>query len=202
MKTITIRQQAVLDFIQSFINTHNMPPTRRDITDAFQYRSPNAADEHLKALAKKGFIKLKERTSRGIELLGPSSPYLPIVGTVAAGSPILSEENRESQSRLTPSLFRPKADYLLRVQGESMIDIGINDGDLLAVHKTTEVKNNQIVVARLDDQVTVKRFKRMRSSDRIHLIPENKTMEPIVVDESTADLYIEGIGVGLLRTKI
>ena len=202
MKTITRRQQQILDFIEFYVTEQGMPPTRRNITDQFQFRSPNAADEHLRALARKGYINLIPRTSRGIELNFTSSAYLPIIGRVAAGSPILAEEHVENKSNINKTVFSPQADYLLRVQGESMINAGINDGDLLAVHKTIEVQNNQIVVARLDGEVTVKRFGRHPSNLTVLLQPENDDYPVIEVDEGTADLHIEGIGVGLIRTSM
>lgn len=202
MKSITERQAAVLDFIQEYRRQHGYPPTRRNITDEFGFKSPNAAEEHLRALNRKGFIELRRNTSRGIIVKEVANEYLPIVGRVAAGSPILSEEHIEKSSMVTGSMFDPKADYLLRVQGESMTDIGIFDGDLIAVHKTHEVRDNQIVVARLEEEVTVKRFKHDHANREIHLIPENSEYRTIKVDERSPDLRIEGVSVGLIRMRL
>ena len=204
MKGITKRQQEVLDFIAEFSEHRGMPPTRRNITDRFNFKSPNAADEHLRALDRKGYINLIPKTSRGIEITGPTtSKNLPIIGSVAAGSPILAVEHVESQSTLKGSLFTPNADYLLRVQGESMINVGINDGDLLAVHKTNECRNHQIVVARIGDEVTVKRFRRkIGEATGVYLLAENEKFPTIEVEDNGIDFQIEGIGVGLIRTSM
>ena len=203
MKTITKRQAAILEFIRDFKKRIGFPPTRRDITDEFGFKSPNAAEEHLRALQRKGYLELLRNTSRGILLVeDDEANFLPVIGRVAAGEPVLSEQNIEEESKVSPSTFRPKADYLLRVQGDSMIDIGIHDGDLIAVQKTGEVYDNQIVVARLNDQVTVKRFYRNPSKQEIHLIPENEDFEKIVVDENSGDFEIEGLCVGLMRMRL
>lgn len=202
MKSITKRQAEVLDFIRTYRHDNGYPPTRRNITDKFGFRSPNAAEEHLRALDRKGFIQLQRNTSRGIIVKDFQKEYLPIIGRVAAGSPILAEEHVERESLVSGSMFDPKADYLLRVQGESMIEAGIFDGDLVAVHKTHEVRDNQIVVARLEEEVTVKRFKRDHENREIHLIPANKEYRTIKVNESSSDLQIEGISVGLIRMRL
>ena len=202
MKAITKRQAEVLDFIRTYRQDNGYPPTRRNITDKFGFRSPNAAEEHLRALDRKGFIQLQRNTSRGIIVKDFQKEYLPIIGRVAAGSPILAEEHVERESIVSGSMFDPHADYLLRVQGESMIEAGIFDGDLVAVHKTHEVRDNQIVVARLEEEVTVKRFKRDHENREIHLIPANKEYRTIKVNESSPDLQIEGISVGLIRMRL
>ncbi len=202
MKSITKRQAEVLDFIRTYRQDNGYPPTRRNITDEFGFRSPNAAEEHLRALDRKGFIQLQRNTSRGIILKDFQKEYLPIIGRVAAGSPILAEEHVERESLVSGGMFDPHADYLLRVQGESMIEAGIFDGDLVAVHKTHEAHDNQIVVARLEEEVTVKRFKRDHENREIHLVPANKEYQTIKVNESSPALQIEGISVGLIRMRL
>ncbi|MCZ6870256.1 MAG: transcriptional repressor LexA [Pseudomonadales bacterium] len=198
MQQLTARQSEVLDLIRRHIEDTGYPPTRADIADELGFKSPNAAEEHLKALARKGAIEIVPGTSRGIRL--PDGPGLPLVGHVAAGSPILAEEHIEDRIQVPPSLFNPRADYLLRVHGLSMRDAGILEDDLLAVHKTHEVRNGQIVVARIDDEVTVKRLQRTRSRSRLLLLPENPDYEPIEVDLKSQAFEVEGIGVGVIRT--
>lgn len=197
MIKLTARQTEVLDFIRSYIEETGYPPTRADIAHELGFRSANASEEHLKALARKGAIEIIPGTSRGIKLA--DNHGLPIVGRVAAGNPILAEENIEDYCDLAPEFFKPRADYLLRVRGDSMIDVGILDGDLLAVHKTTNVSNNDIVVARIDDEVTVKRFRKGRSKYMVSLLPENQDYSPIEVDMRDKEFAIEGISVGLIR---
>ena len=197
MNKLTARQSQVLDFIRSYLDDTGYPPTRADIAKELGFRSPNAAEEHLKALARKGAIEIIPGTSRGIKLNDNNG--LPIVGRVAAGNPILAEENIEDYCDLPPEFFRPRADYLLRVKGDSMIDAGIFDGDLLAVHKTNNVSNNDIVVARIEDEVTVKRFHRGRSKYIITLLPENPDYQPIEVDLRDRNFTVEGLSVGLIR---
>ncbi len=196
MDRLTPRQEEILRWIREFTEKAGMPPTRAEIAGGLGFRSANAAEEHLRALARKKALALLPGASRGILL--PERPGgLPLVGRVAAGSPILAEENIEGRCRVDPALFRPRADYLLRVVGHSMRDAGIRDGDLLAVHRTPEVRNGQIVVARLGDDVTVKRY---RSAGReVRLLPENPDFAPIVVRPGGAELAIEGVGVGVLR---
>lgn len=198
---LTPRQRQILELIRQQLENTGFPPTRAEIADAFGFRSLNAAEEHLKALARKGAIELLKGTSRGIRLLESARPEgLPVVGRVAAGSPILAEEHVEGHYAIDVSLFRPRADYLLRVQGMSMRGAGILDGDLLAVHRVQEAENGQIVVARLEDEVTVKRFRRHgRWRHRVQLLPENPEFSPIEVDLRSQALVIEGLGVGLLR---
>ena len=195
METLTARQQEILDLIKGFIAETGYPPTRAEIAKTLGFRSANAAEDHLKALARKGAIELQPGSSRGIRLTEESG--LPIVGQVAAGSPVLAVEHIDSRCQLDPQLFSPRADYLLRVRGLSMKDAGILEGDLLAVHKTTEARNGQIVVARLHDEVTVKRFERKGHS--VRLLPENADFQPIKVDLRHDHLEIEGLGVGLIR---
>ncbi|WJW75113.1 transcriptional repressor LexA [Thiohalobacter sp. IOR34] len=195
MSDLTQRQAEILDLIRDFLSEYGTPPTRVEIAEAFGFRSPNAAEDHLRALERKGYIELMPGSSRGIRLLEASG--IPVVGRVAAGSPILAEEHIEEHYELSPALFHPPADYLLRVRGESMRDIGIMDGDLLAVHRTPEARNGQIVVARLDDEVTVKRFQ--RRGNKVRLLPENPEFQPIEVDLREQELVIEGLGVGVLR---
>ncbi len=198
MKALTTRQQQVYDLIRDHINQTGMPPTRAEIASQLGFRSPNAAEEHLKALARKGAIEIVSGTSRGIRLLiEEESNGLPLIGRVAAGEPLLAQEHIETYYKVAPDLFKPSADFLLRVAGMSMKDIGIMDGDLLAVHKTQDVRNGQVVVARIDDEVTVKRWKKQGTV--VHLLPENNVFEPIIVDTSTQSLTVEGLAVGMVR---
>ena len=192
---LTPRQQEILDFIRNSMEVFSMPPTRAEIAGAFGFASPNAAEDHLRALAKKGAITLEPGSARGIRLVEQLG--LPLIGTVAAGSPILAIENRQGNIRIDPALFTPAADFLLRVRGLSMIEAGILDGDLLAVHRTSEASNGQIVIARIGDEVTVKRFK--RRGTMVELIAENRDFAPILVNTRKEPLTIEGIAVGLIR---
>ena len=211
MDALTARQQQILDFIRQFAAGEGFPPTRAEIARALGFRSANAAEDHLRALARKGAIELLAGASRGIRVLADANArtgsaaggersaglLLPVVGRVAAGRPMLAEEHVEMHSRLDRQLFRPRAHYLLRVRGESMREAGILHDDLLAVHRTAEAGNGQVVVARVDDEVTVKRFR--RRGHVVRLLPENADFEPIVVDLRRQQLVIEGIGVGVLR---
>jgi repressor LexA len=199
MSDLTARQTQILRLIQRFISETGMPPTRAEIARELGFRSANAAEEHLRALARKGVIALIPGTSRGIQLKDTIREQLglPLIGRVAAGRPIFSEENVESRLQLDPALFQPRAQYLLKVTGESMKGAGILDGDLVAVHRTAEVRNRQIVVARLDSEVTVKRYRQEGSS--VWLLPENEAFEPIKVDLRSQSLSIDGIVVGVLR---
>ena len=200
MKALTPRQSQVLEIIKDHIQQTGMPPTRAEIASTLGFKSANAAEEHLKALAKKGVITMIPGTSRGIRLPEEEEELgLPLVGQVAAGEPILAQQHIESHYQLDPSLFHPPADYLLRVQGMSMKNIGIMDGDLLAVHKVQEARNGQVVVARLDDEVTVKRFQ--RNGTKVSLLPENEELTPIEVDLRTQELIIEGLAVGVIRNS-
>lgn len=197
MQALTARQTQVLELIRKHIQDTGYPPTRADIAQVLGFKSPNAAEEHLKALARKGAIEMVPGTSRGIRLPEPTG--LPIIGRVAAGSPILAQEHIEDVCTVPPEFFRPLAHYLLRVQGDSMRDAGILDGDLLAVHKTSEARDGQIIVARIEDEVTVKRLERGRSKSRLRLLPANDEFEPIEVDLTQQSFAIEGLSVGVLR---
>ena len=192
---LTARQAEILQLIRDSVEHSGAPPTRAEIATFFGFRSPNAAEEHLRALARKGVIVLEEGRARGIRLLVDHG--LPLIGRVAAGSPILATEHVQGRYQVDPTMFKPRADYLLRVRGMSMRDAGILDGDLLAVHQTTEVRSGQIVVARLHDEVTVKRLRRKGSI--VELLPENPEFAPIVVDTRNEPLVIEGLAVGLIR---
>lgn len=200
MKQLTHRQTEILSLIQNTLEKTGMPPTRAEIATHFGFRSTYAAEKHLQALAKKGAIELLSGASRGIRLPGNTASLtgVPLVGRVAAGDPILAEQYIEDHYSVDPRLFQPRADYLLRVHGMSMKDAGILDGDLLAVHKTPEAENGQIVVARLNGEVTVKRLQ--RSAEKVLLLPENEEFEPITVDAGSGDFCIEGIAVGSIRT--
>ncbi|MGF1685226.1 transcriptional repressor LexA [Photobacterium japonica] len=201
MKPLTPRQQEVFDLIKAKIEDSGMPPTRAEIARELGFRSANAAEEHLKALARKGVIEIIPGASRGLRLLVDNDSNeergLPLIGQVAAGEPILAQEHVETHYEVDPALFKPRADFLLRVNGMSMKDIGIMDGDLLAVHKTQDVRNGQVVVARVEDDVTVKRLERKGSQVLLHA--ENEEFAPIVVDLNTQHLSIEGIAVGVIR---
>ena len=211
-RPLTPRQQNVYDFIVKTMNDLGYPPTRAEISRALGFRSPNAAEEHLRALERKGAIRVIRGTSRGIRLpaqeadsgAANESPQeaspsqgLPIIGEVAAGSPILAAEHIDRYCPLPPDYFTPRADYLLRVRGLSMKDVGILEGDLLAVHRTERIRNGQIVVARLEDEVTVKRFQ--RDGHQVTLEAENPDFAPITLDLRRDSLDIEGVGVGVIR---
>ena len=202
---LTDRQRQILELIRGHLNATGVPPTRAEIARALGFRSVNAAEDHLRALARHGVIELTRGRSRGIRLLAEAGEPtdeggLPVIGRVAAGSPILAAAHVEDRHPVDPGLFRPRADFLLRVRGESMRDAGIRDGDLLAVHAQPEAANGQIVVARLGEEVTVKRWKQSaRWPHRVQLLPENPDFAPIAVDLREQELVIEGIAVGLLR---
>jgi len=233
MRELTPRQLEILGLIRRHLATTGFPPTRAEIATELGFRSANAAEEHLKALARKGVIELTSGASRGIRLV-PRSPAalpavqnsaraagdrrsraanlldtalqavqgsltLPLVGRVSAGSPILAQEHVEASYAIDPELFSARPDYLLKVRGLSMRDAGILDGDLLAVKQASEARNGQIVVARIGNDVTVKRFRRHGAGGRIELLPENPDFQPIVVDARSEDFALEGIGVGLIR---
>lgn len=203
VKGLTRRQLEILELIHTYIDQSGMPPTRSEIADNLGFKSLNAAEDHLKALEKKEFIKLIPGVSRGIRILKKTNNKnigLPIVGQVAAGQPILAIQHVENYILLDPFLFEKKADYLLRVKGESMLNAGIRDGDLLVVHSTRTARNNQIIVARLDDEVTVKRFK--KTSSKIYLMPENDNFDRIEINSRSGEFIIEGLGVGILRQDI
>ena len=204
MIKLTARQQDVLECIRNAIENTGFPPTRKDIAQELGFRSANAAEDHLKALARKGVIELVSGTSRGIRLLIEDEPTLeglPIVGRVAAGSPILAEQHIERYADIPAHVFAPRADFLLRVRGDSMIDAGIYNNDLVAVKNIQTASNGEIVVARIDDEVTVKRFQ--KNKNEILLIAENVAYEPIRVnDKSCEEFAIEGLVVGVIRDKM
>jgi repressor LexA len=205
---ITPRQSEILEFIRQALTESGAPPTRDEIARAFGFRSLNAAEQHLQALAKKGLIELVAGTSRGIRLkdsvrelmAAAQDAGLPLIGRVAAGSPILAQENVLARPEVDPDTFRPRADYLLSVRGMSMRDAGILDGDWLAVHKQAQARSGQIVVARLGDEVTVKRLK--LKGAQAELIAENPDYAPIVVDLRREPLVIEGLAVGVIRSSL
>ena len=197
-RPLTPRQEEILSFIRDTVARAGRPPTRAEVCTAFGFRSPNAAESHLRALAAKGAIVLEEGRARGIRLAGGAG--LPLIGRVAAGSPLLAIEHVESHHAVDPALFSPRADYLLRVRGLSMRDAGILDGDLLAVHRSPEARSGQIVVARVHDEVTVKTFRRRGAV--VSLMPANPDFAPIVVDTRHESLVIEGIAVGLIRNGL
>jgi len=218
MIKLTARQEQILNLIREAIENTGFPPTRAEIATELGFRSANAAEEHLQALARKGAIEISPGTSRGIRLRDMNPEHepnrfgakqmalphpslmqlnLPLIGRVAAGSPILAQEHVEATYNVDSSLFSAKPDYLLKVRGLSMRDVGILDGDLLAVKKADSAKNGQIVVARLGDDVTVKRYK--KSGSVIELLPENPDFKPIRVEAGQDDFALEGLAVGLLR---
>ncbi|MDC3197898.1 transcriptional repressor LexA [Luminiphilus sp.] len=198
MNKLTARQQQVMDVVKSSIEATGMPPTRADIARELGFKSANAAEEHLKALAKKGVIELVAGASRGIRLTEQLG--LPIVGRVAAGAPLLAQEHIEDYCDLSASFFAPPAHYLLQVCGDSMINAGIFDGDLIAVHSTREVRQGQIAIVRIEDEVTVKRWNRI-SDQRVDLIAENDAYAPIEIDLSEQSIAIEGVSVGVIRRQ-
>jgi repressor LexA len=199
MRQLTPRQKEILELIQQFIAEYGMPPTRAEISRELGFKSANAAEQHLRALQKKGVLELLPGASRGIQLKDSLRDQLglPLVGRVAAGSPILAEEHIETHYKIDQALFNPKPHYLLRVEGMSMRNAGILDGDLVAVHRTPEVRSRQIVVARVEDEVTVKRYR--QDGKIVWLLPENEDFEPIRVDLSEQTMVIEGVVVGVIR---
>jgi len=204
MDELTERQSEILKLIRELTEVSGYPPTRAEIAERMGFRSVNAAEQHLRALERKGAIEISSGASRGIRMREgrPGSRLgrlleLPVVGRVAAGSPILAEEHLQGRYQVDPNLFTPRADYLLRVRGMSMRDAGILEGDLLAVHRTQEARTGQVVVARLADEVTVKRFR--RRGHAVQLLPENPDFEPIEVDLRNESLVIEGVAVGVIR---
>jgi repressor LexA len=202
MRELTPRQKQILFLVQKVIHETGMPPTRAEIAKTLKFRSVNAAEEHLRALERKGAIELLPGTSRGIRLKDSLREQLglPLVGRVAAGEPLLAEEHIEARYQIDPDLFRKQPHFLLRVQGMSMRDAGILDGDLVAVHRTPEVRNRQIIVARLENEVTVKRYR--QEGHRVWLMPENPEFAPIQVDLREQNLTIEGIVVGVVRDSM
>ncbi|MCC7487915.1 MAG: repressor LexA [Burkholderiales bacterium] len=195
MDELTSRQAEILRLIREHLASRGYPPTRAEICRIMGFSSPNAAEEHLKALARKGVIEIAPGASRGLRL--KEAQGMPVVGRVAAGSPILAESHIEVRYRIDPLVFRPRADYLLRVRGSSMRDAGILDGDLLAVHAAREPRPGEIVVARINDEVTVKRYR--RNGNTVHLLPANPDFKPLSVNLKRDAFAIEGIGVGVIR---
>ena len=202
MAQLTPRQSQILIMIQDFIADSGMPPTRAEIARELGFKSANAAEDHLRALQRKGVLELVPGTSRGIQLKDSLREQLglPLIGRVAAGSPILAEEHIETHYKIDPALFKPKPHYLLRVEGMSMKNAGILHGDLVAVHRTPEVRSRQIVVARVEDEVTVKRYR--QDGSVVWLLPENDEFEPIQVDLNEQAMMIEGVVVGVIRDGI
>jgi repressor LexA len=209
-KPLTARQKEILNYISDHIDNIGFPPTRNEISKHFGFRSPNAAESHLRTLERKKVIRIQAGHSRGITLTALSRENLPVaktrymplplIGRVAAGSPILAQENIEHEYRVDPSLFSSRPHYLLRVEGHSMRDAGILHGDLLAVHRTPVARKGQIVVARIEDEVTVKRFE--QNDHLVSLLPENPDFEPIQIDLRKTELVIEGLGVGVIRPRL
>ena len=196
MIKLTARQQEVLDLIKSAIEQTGFPPTRAEIAKELGFKSPNAAEEHLKALARKGAIEMIPGASRGIRVADHQTG-LPLIGRVAAGEPILAIEHVEKHLDIPSNLFSPPADFLLEVHGDSMIEVGIMEGDLIAVHKTNQARNGEIIVARVGDEVTVKRLQ--QENNIVTLFPENKNYSPIVVNLAEESMDIEGLYVGIIR---
>ena len=201
---LTERQSEILRLIRELTEVSGFPPTRAEIAERMGFRSVNAAEQHLRALERKGALEISSGASRGIKVRDRGAPRtgrlleLPVIGRVAAGAPILAESNVQARFQLDPNLFTPRADYLLQVRGLSMRDAGILEGDLLAVHRTQDVRSGQIVVARLGDEVTVKRLRRRGNS--LQLLPENPDFEPIEIDARDEQFAIEGLGVGVIRS--
>lgn len=202
MHKLTSRQEEILDYIREYLAETGFPPTRSEIAQKMGFKSPNAAEEHLRALARKGAIEMLPGTSRGLRLPINEQLGLPIIGQVAAGAPILAQESIADYCNIPPDMFSPKADYLLTVKGMSMMNIGIFEDDLLAVHKTDRAEDGDIVVARIDDEVTVKRLEKGRSKHLLNLVAENPDFAPIEVDLRTSQFAIEGVSVGVIRRHI
>ncbi len=202
MHGLTPRQQQIFNLIQRVIRETALPPTRAEIAEELGFRSVNAAEEHLRALERKGVIELLPGTSRGIRLKDALREQmgLPLVGRVAAGEPILAEEHIEARYQIDPAFFKSEPHFLLRVRGMSMRDAGILDGDLVAVHRSTEIRNRQIVVARLEDEVTVKRYRQI--GHEVWLMPENPDFDPIQIDLREQSMTIEGVVVGVMRNAV
>ena len=199
LESLTPRQQQIFNLICNTIEREGMPPTRADIAREFGFRSANAAEEHLKALARKGYIEIMPGTSRGIRVIEDTPEGLPLIGRVAAGNPILAQEHIEDYVGIDPGFWRPQADFLLQVVGDSMIELGIFDKDFIAVHSTKEAQTGDVVVARIDEEVTVKTLRKTRSKHVIHLEPANEEFSTIEVDLREQDCAIEGLCVGVIR---
>ena len=197
MKDLTSRQKEILQLIKDYLNEKGFPPTRADISRNLGFKSPNAAEQHLRAIEKKGFISILSGASRGI-VLNKEESGIPVVGLVAAGNPILAEENIEKRLEVPSNMFSQRADFLLKVKGESMRDVGINEEDLIAVKKSKECKNGDIVVASINNEVTVKTFRTSGEGD-VTLEPQNKNFKPIKINLAKEDFYLEGICVGVIK---
>ena len=197
MKDLTSRQKEILQLIRDYLNEKGFPPTRADISRTLGFKSPNAAEQHLRAIEKKGFISILSGASRGI-VLNKEESGIPVVGLVAAGNPILAEENIEKRLEVPSNMFSERADFFLKVKGESMRDVGINEEDLIAVKKSKECKNGDIVVARINNEVTVKTFRTSGEGD-VTLEPQNKNFKPIKINLAKEDFYLEGICVGVIK---
>ncbi|MEC7865922.1 MAG: transcriptional repressor LexA, partial [Pseudomonadota bacterium] len=193
----TSRQKEILQLIRDYLNEKGFPPTRADISRTLGFKSPNAAEQHLRAIEKKGFISILSGASRGI-VLNKEESGIPVVGLVAAGNPILAEENIEKRLEVPSNMFSQRADFFLKVKGESMRDVGINEEDLIAVKKSKECKNGDIVVARINNEVTVKTFRTSGEGD-VTLEPQNKNFKPIKINLAKEDFYLEGICVGVIK---
>lgn len=199
---LTPRQRQIYELIRNAIRDTGYPPTRAEIAGILGFKSPNAAEAHLRALEKKGVIEVIPNTSRGIRLREELPQGLPLVGRVAAGQPILAEQHIEDYCAISADLFHPIADYLLTVHGDSMRDAGIHDGDLLAVHSTSQAESGQLVVARIGDDVTVKTLRKTGQRHILELLPNNPDYSPIRVDLRQDTFAIEGLGVGVIRTRV
>tara|TARA_B100001013_G_scaffold335037_1_gene253164 strand:- start:850 stop:1452 length:603 start_codon:yes stop_codon:yes gene_type:complete len=198
MKDLTERQQEILNLIKSYLKTQGFPPTRADIAKTLGFKSPNAAEQHLRAIEKKGFISILSGASRGIVLNEKENFGIPIIGLVAAGQPILAEENIEDTVEIPKSMFGQKADFLLKVKGDSMIDMGIHENDLIAVKKVQECKEGQVIVARIGGEVTVKTFN-INGEGEVVLEPANKNFNPIKIDPNEEEFSLEGVCIGVIK---
>jgi len=199
MKGLTNRQQEILDLIKSDLKDKGIPPTRADIARTFGFKSPNAAEQHLRALEKKGFIRILSGASRGILINDKKYLGIPVIGLVAAGQPILAEENILDKVEISPKMFRHRADYLLKVKGNSMIDVGIHEDDLIAVKKEKDCRDGQIIIARINDEVTVKTF-RINGKGKIILESANREYKDIKIDSHKEEFILEGICIGVIKT--
>ena len=204
MKELTNQQSKVLSCVEVYLNKTGFPPTRAEICKELGFKSPNAAEMHLRALEKKGYISIQSGSSRGISIVKSQQSFekyseqMPVIGLVAAGSPTLAEENVEKRISCDPNMFSDRFDYFLKVKGLSMIDAGIHEDDLVAIKKTTDVKNGDLVVVRVDDEVTLKYFR--KDNYNLELIPANKDFSNIKIDLREQDAFVEGKSVGLIRT--
>ena len=203
MKELTKQQTKVLTCVEVYLNKTGFPPTRAEICKELGFKSPNAAEMHLRALEKKGYISIQSGSSRGISIVKSqqsfesNSDQMPVIGLVAAGSPTLAEENIEKRISCDPNMFEDSFDYFLKVKGLSMIDAGIHEDDLVAIKKTSDVKNGDLVVVRVEDEVTLKYFK--KDNHNLELVPANKDFSTIKIDLREQEAFVEGKSVGLIR---